>query len=82
MNTRSKLIRTTEAVPVGGDDPYRFENGWVMERGGVKTTNDNLFTGWVLRDAHGNVLDYDRFRNDLAERHGLDLYTSVGESRA
>ena len=30
-------------------------------------------TNWVLRDAEGLVIDHDRYRNDLAERHNLNL---------
>lgn len=39
-----------------------------------KTPNGNDLNGqWVLRDVQGNMVDFDGFRNDLAERHNLDL---------
>lgn len=38
------------------------------------TPNGNPMSGrWVLRDAAGTLLDFNRYRNDLAEHNGLKL---------
>lgn len=45
-----------------------------MKREYGETPNGNNLSGrWVLRDAKGIMLDFDQYRNDLAERHFLDL---------
>ena len=53
-----------------------YGNGYVMAREwGTKTASGNNMAGrWVLRSESGDLIDYDKYRNDLAERHRLDLY--------
>lgn len=54
---------------------YRFTNGYtamreytnVFVRGNTISTEGR----WVLRDAEGNFVEVDRYRNDLFERHDL-----------
>ena len=39
------------------------------------TPGGNKMAGrWVLRDNNGELLDYNKYSNDLAERHNLDLF--------
>jgi hypothetical protein len=60
----------------GGTEPKRYESedGYVMQREQGKTPNGNEIGGrWVLRDPLGNMVEIDQYRNDLAERHHLDL---------
>jgi hypothetical protein len=44
------------------------------EPNGLTVTGDRYDGHWVLRDEYGFVIDYDHYRNDLAERSELDLY--------
>ena len=54
---------------------YRFTNGYTaMREHGALLINDNVVPAdgrWVLRDAEGNFVEVDRYRNDLFERHDL-----------
>jgi hypothetical protein len=58
------------------DDLYEFEDCSTMQRepDGLTVTGDRYDGYWVLRDEYGFVIDYDHYRNDLAERNELDLY--------
>lgn len=53
---------------------FRFSNGWKMAREQGETPNGNpIDDRWVLRNENGDWIDCDRYRADLAERHGLKL---------
>jgi len=58
------------------DTEWRAPDGeYVMRRENGLTPNGNPLNGrWVLRDAGGAFLDFDRYSNDLAERHNLRLH--------
>ena len=58
---------------------YRFDNGRKMQREfKTLTPNGNEFNGrWVLRDAQGTFVDFDKYRSDLAERNDLNLDTAT-----
>jgi hypothetical protein len=50
---------------------YISECGYSMRREKGKTPNGNeLNNRWVLRH-NGNFIDFDQYRNDLAERHNM-----------
>ena len=56
------------------DTKYVGESGWVMARENGLTPNGNQLGGrWVLRDPHGEYVDHDQYRHDLAERHNIHL---------
>ena len=51
---------------------YEFDNGSTLQRENGKTPNGNKMGGkWVLRDNTGALVDFDTYRNDVAERNGL-----------
>ena len=55
---------------------YALPDGRLISRAteGI-SPNGNPLTGlWVLRGADGTLIDYDRYRHDLAERHNIELY--------
>lgn len=63
---------------------YRFEDismtvyegfGHVIAREyHTETPNGNPMNGrWVLRDADGTLIDFDKYRSDLAERNNIQL---------
>lgn len=55
-------------------DQYISESGYTLAREQGLTPNGNCMNGkWVLRSPSGEMLDFDRFRNDIAERHNLTL---------
>lgn len=44
----------------------------MMREVNTKTPNGNPMGGrWVLRDVNGVFIDFDQYRHDLMERHGL-----------
>jgi hypothetical protein len=53
---------------------YRSKTGYVLRRENGVTPNGNpIADRWVLRDGNGQMLDFDQYRNDLAERNNLYL---------
>lgn len=49
-------------------------NDFTMKREYGKSPNGSLFRGrWVLRNANDNVIDFDEYRNDIAERNNIEL---------
>lgn len=55
-------------------DKYESSDGYVLQREYGMTPNGNPMGGrWALRSADGRLLDFDRYRNDVAERHQLTL---------
>lgn len=55
---------------------YVSDDGYVVRREHGKTPNGNELGGrWVLREITGRFIDYDQYRNDLAERHGYRIAT-------
>lgn len=62
----------------------KIEDGWKSEKHSVErewashTPNGNPMSGrWVLRNKYGIMIDFDTYVNDLADRHGLDLYSTM-----
>jgi hypothetical protein len=58
-----KVGRTKNFKFVG----YHSQCGMTMRREGP-------LLNWHLRDAKGNLIDHDNFRNDLAERNHIVLH--------
>lgn len=53
---------------------YTSSMGWYMERGCGMTPDGNAMNGrWGLFDTNGQLIDFDQYRNDLAERNNLIL---------
>lgn len=53
---------------------YESPCGMVMQREYGKTPNGNDIDGrWVLRGADGEMIDFDQYRNDIADRYNLNL---------
>jgi hypothetical protein len=47
---------------------------FVIRRENGKTPNGNLLNNkWVLRNKDGKFIDFDQYRNDLAERNNMKL---------
>ena len=56
------------------DTLYTCPEGYRMQREEGCTPGGNPINGrWVLRDPSGQWIDFDQYRNDLAERHNLEL---------
>ena len=50
------------------------ESGLSMKREWGLTPNGNEMGGrWVLRDKDGKIIDFDSYRNDIAERNNISL---------
>lgn len=49
---------------------YYFANGYCMKRENeTLTPGGNKMSGrWVLRDSYGELVDFDKYSNDIAER--------------
>lgn len=57
-----------------GTDQFQSDEGSTLQREYGKTPNGNDIGGrWVLRSPEGTMIDFDQYRYDIAERHGLKL---------
>lgn len=64
------IVRTFHPL---GTDTYTSD-GWLMRREYGNTPNGNPVDGrWVLRNERGEWVDFDKYRNDLAERNNIVL---------
>ena len=55
---------------------YESEEGYKLEREYGYTPHGNGMRGrWVLRDAKGEIIDFDMYRNDIASRNNLSIYS-------
>lgn len=55
-------------------DKYQSTDGYVLQREDGKTPDGNPMNGkWVYRDSQGQLIDFDMYRNDLAERNNIKL---------
>ncbi len=53
---------------------YHGSDGCTLQREYGSTPNGNAMAGrWVLRDTNGTMIDFDQYRNDIAERNNLEL---------
>ena len=60
-------------------DEYLYEgDGMTMKREvGTTAENNKTYGKWVLRDSDGIVLDFNAYRNDLAEQYDLTLISEI-----
>ena len=73
-----KVALTDMTVVTGGsDNGYASTDGLALAREhDTLTPNGNLMNGrWVLRSANGDLLDFDRYLNDIVDRQNLRLLT-------
>lgn len=58
------------------DGTYSISNGGTIKREyETLTPNGNKLGGrWVYRNANGDLVDFDKYINDLAERQIINLY--------
>lgn len=58
------------------DDTYSIPNGGTIKREHeTLTPNGNKLDGrWAYRSANGDLVDFDKYINDLAERQNINLY--------
>lgn len=69
--TKKTLHRTT-------GEHYESACGLSLQREHGQTPNGNSLSGrWVLRN-HGAFVDFDQYRNDLAERHNFEVGEQAG----
>lgn len=66
---------TLVAVHSGGVPPYENENYRMVFIMDWKSPEGNVVDHWVLKDKRNGdvIIDHDKYRYSLAERHGLDL---------
>ncbi|MCF2902438.1 hypothetical protein L1267_18880 [Pseudoalteromonas sp. OFAV1] len=57
------------------EDSYTLDNGYTLKREfDTLTPNGNRLNGrWALRNSQGELVDFDKYRNDLASRQGISL---------
>jgi hypothetical protein len=69
------VTATPTAMVKMDEDSYRAKDGsFSLKREHGFTPIGNPLNGqWVLRGANGEFLDFNQYRNDLAERHSLNL---------
>lgn len=55
-------------------DFYTSAEGHVIRKEDVHTPNGNHWKDfWVLRDATGTLIDWDKYRHDLFSRNGFEV---------
>ena len=59
------------------DNSYTLPDGSRLKREyeGLTPDGDPFAGRWVLRDPNGALVAFDRYINDLAERHNIELYS-------
>lgn len=63
-----------EVYGIRGGQYYESYNGVLLRRENYTSDNGNEYVGiWVLRNPDGEVIDFDTYRIDIAERNGLEL---------
>jgi len=59
------------------ENHYQADDGVKLKREYGLTPNGNPMDGrWVLRNEKGDMVDFDKYRNDLAEHYMLKLETA------
>lgn len=76
------VLEMKKVGPLGSDSSYRSDNGATMKREDyVSPKSGNSYTGvWVLRNPENEVVDFDRYRLDLAERNCLKLANTLDQN--
>lgn len=71
MNNHARVMKQMFRV-YAGMEVFRALDGSSLSREYGNSPNGNPFDGkWVYRDNKGNVVDHDRYRNDIIERNYL-----------
>jgi len=72
MRTKIQTVSSENGI-------YSFANGHSMSRElESKTPNGCRMAGrWALRDKNNQLVDFDQYSNDIAERQNLDLYNLI-----
>lgn len=66
FNAQKKFMRKLS------EDKYESENRYTMQREYGETPNGNEVNGrWVLRNDQKKFIDYNQYRQDLAEKYGF-----------
>lgn len=56
------------------NDRYESQDGWVMQReDGIGPHGYPLNGQWVLRNPEGTLIDFDKYRNDLASHYQINF---------
>lgn len=64
----------TKLIEVNPNESYEGTVYTLQREHTGETPNGNPLSGhWVLRNKVGDFLDVDAYRNDIAERHNLEL---------
>ena len=76
MRSHDKVNITKINTASKTNDVYTFTDDSTMQREqDTLTPNGCKMNGrWVYRDSGNNMLGFDKYSNDLAERFSLDLY--------
>lgn len=63
------------------DGSYTLPNGGIIKREqDTLTPNGNKLAGrWAYRNANGDLIDFDKYINDLAERQNINLYSEANK---
>ena len=65
----------TELHYILNERRYRAASGETLGRENGVTPNGNPMNGqWVYRNAAGEMVDFNQYRNDLESRHHLTLH--------
>lgn len=71
------MILKKTIIPKSFDYMYSGE-GYIMKREYGESPSGGLFRGrWVLRDNNNNIIDFDPYRNNIAERNNIELIQVV-----
>lgn len=71
-------IKMKKSVVKPGFNTMYSNGSLTMQREYGKTPNGNKLRGqWVLRD-NGKIIDFDKYRNDIEERHNFELESFGG----
>lgn len=75
----TQLQKQTAPIASACDDIYQSSDGHLARREYGLTPNGNPLQGyWVLRDAAGAFLDFNRYRHDLFGQNGLCMHRVNG----
>lgn len=74
MNRNRVDLNGMKLECVNDDEKYASKEGWILQREHGETPNGNDLNGqWVLRSPEGEMIDFNRYRNDMAGLHNFEL---------
>lgn len=78
LHANNEAINASKVMREVATEVYLGADGSTARRESGKTPNGNpVAQRWVLRDAHGAWVDFDKYRHDLFERHGFRVVCST-----